>query len=333
MFIYIYIYIMPKCKNDMKRYYKGIEPSPKGLGYCAHAEKQGSKRKGKDGNMWIIKVVKDSKRWFKYSKDEPKNFNCNNFVIYKVPYKWRGRGKTYTQYTVLPGIKVNEKFYKWKSYNTFETKSSSLPKNIIKKRLTKTEIKKYCGTKKIANKINKRKKSKLYFISFGGVYDVPYVVYIGKDKIAYIYKIAEKNLDTYRLEDNQGLDANWKKWRKTIVERYTELVGKYKFINKFITDDAILLQLKKNKYLLIWQNIIGFEIEDTIKEFYAPVPGSYAVPYAFGDKFLYFMVEYPIVKIPIENFANLKTKKDKEKVYSSLFDYQDVSKIKQKKIN
>ena len=32
---------MPKCKNDPKKSYKGDEPSPKGLGYCAHAEKVG----------------------------------------------------------------------------------------------------------------------------------------------------------------------------------------------------------------------------------------------------------------------------------------------------
>jgi hypothetical protein len=25
-----------KCKNDPKRYYKGTEPSPKGLGYCGY---------------------------------------------------------------------------------------------------------------------------------------------------------------------------------------------------------------------------------------------------------------------------------------------------------
>ena len=30
---------MPKCKNDPKRTYKGTEPSPKGLGHCAHTEK------------------------------------------------------------------------------------------------------------------------------------------------------------------------------------------------------------------------------------------------------------------------------------------------------
>ena len=32
---------MPKCKNDPTKSYKGDEPSPKGLGYCAHAEKVG----------------------------------------------------------------------------------------------------------------------------------------------------------------------------------------------------------------------------------------------------------------------------------------------------
>ena len=33
---------MPKCKNDPNRNYKGDEPSPKGLGFCAHAEKLNS---------------------------------------------------------------------------------------------------------------------------------------------------------------------------------------------------------------------------------------------------------------------------------------------------
>lgn len=59
---------MPKCKNDSTRSYKGTEPSPKGLGYCAHAEKVGKKMKGKDGNMWIVKeVAGGSRRWTKIS--------------------------------------------------------------------------------------------------------------------------------------------------------------------------------------------------------------------------------------------------------------------------
>lgn len=36
---------MPKCINDPKKSYKGTEPSPKGLGYCAHSEKIGSEKK------------------------------------------------------------------------------------------------------------------------------------------------------------------------------------------------------------------------------------------------------------------------------------------------
>ena len=61
---------MPKCKNDPNRKYKGTEPSPKGLGWCAHGEKEGKKRKGKDGNIWIVKVVKNgSRRWIKCKKE------------------------------------------------------------------------------------------------------------------------------------------------------------------------------------------------------------------------------------------------------------------------
>lgn len=35
--------------------YKGNEPSPKGLGKCAHLLKEGTISKGKDGNKWIVK--------------------------------------------------------------------------------------------------------------------------------------------------------------------------------------------------------------------------------------------------------------------------------------
>jgi len=57
---------MPQCKNDPKRKYKGDEPSPKGLGWCAHGEKEGEVRKGRDGNKWIVKKVSSgSLRWVK----------------------------------------------------------------------------------------------------------------------------------------------------------------------------------------------------------------------------------------------------------------------------
>jgi len=64
---------MPKCKNDESKSYKGDEPSPKGLGYCAHAEPEGSRKKGKDGNMWEARTVDSgSKRWIKMNENKLK---------------------------------------------------------------------------------------------------------------------------------------------------------------------------------------------------------------------------------------------------------------------
>lgn len=68
---------MPACKNDSKRYYKGTEPSPKGNGWCAHAEKVGKRRKGRDGKMWQVKsssrkhTTKRVKRWVRVKTSRP----------------------------------------------------------------------------------------------------------------------------------------------------------------------------------------------------------------------------------------------------------------------
>lgn len=59
---------MPTCKNDDSKYYKGTEPSPKGMGWCAHAEKVNSRKRGRDGNIWQVKKVGKSKRWMKVRK-------------------------------------------------------------------------------------------------------------------------------------------------------------------------------------------------------------------------------------------------------------------------
>lgn len=59
---------MPKCKNDPTRTYKGTEPSPKGNGYCAHAETLGTQKKGADSKMWYVTQTKQGvKRWSKVS--------------------------------------------------------------------------------------------------------------------------------------------------------------------------------------------------------------------------------------------------------------------------
>ena len=60
---------MPFCKNDPKKTYKGNEPSPKGLGYCAHAEDIGKIRTGLNNKKWIVSVTeKGVKRWIIYKK-------------------------------------------------------------------------------------------------------------------------------------------------------------------------------------------------------------------------------------------------------------------------
>lgn len=57
---------MPICLNDKTKTYKGTEPSPKGLGYCAHSEKLGTKKVGLEGKWWwIVKSINDIKKWVK----------------------------------------------------------------------------------------------------------------------------------------------------------------------------------------------------------------------------------------------------------------------------
>lgn len=46
---------MPVCKGEYGTYYRGDEPSPKGLGYCARSEGVGKRRKGNDGDMWVVR--------------------------------------------------------------------------------------------------------------------------------------------------------------------------------------------------------------------------------------------------------------------------------------
>ena len=87
---------MPKCKNDPKKSYKGTEPSPKGLGFCAHSEKIGKVRKGLDDNTWKIEAnIKGVKRWVKQKsksikKNASENVIKNNKIIYKNYYIYSG---------------------------------------------------------------------------------------------------------------------------------------------------------------------------------------------------------------------------------------------------
>ena len=54
---------MPKCINDPKRSYTGKEPSPKGFGLCAHAEKEGTRKKGTDNENNNTLVCRKTKKY------------------------------------------------------------------------------------------------------------------------------------------------------------------------------------------------------------------------------------------------------------------------------
>ena len=59
-------------KNASPRPYKGTEPSPKGRGYCAHAEEIGKVRIGKDKKKWVVRQVSNgSKRWMAVATRKP----------------------------------------------------------------------------------------------------------------------------------------------------------------------------------------------------------------------------------------------------------------------
>ena len=64
---------MPKCKNNLKKTYKGTEPSPKGKGWCEGGMEEGVTKKGTDGNKWIVASNKlGHKRWKKDTKTKSK---------------------------------------------------------------------------------------------------------------------------------------------------------------------------------------------------------------------------------------------------------------------
>lgn len=57
------------CKCNKSKKYSGNEPSPKGLGYCAHCTPLHVTMKGKDGNLWENVKFKNSRRWVKVRED------------------------------------------------------------------------------------------------------------------------------------------------------------------------------------------------------------------------------------------------------------------------
>ena len=58
-----------QCNCDTSRTYIGNEPSPKGLGFCAHCTPLNVTMKGLDGNLWENQKYTKGKRWIKVRVD------------------------------------------------------------------------------------------------------------------------------------------------------------------------------------------------------------------------------------------------------------------------
>jgi hypothetical protein len=73
---------MPKSKDGCR--YRGTEFSPKGIGLCAHLQPVGTRKEGRDGNIWIVKSDKNgTKRWFRETAaaSSPKKRTRRNSII------------------------------------------------------------------------------------------------------------------------------------------------------------------------------------------------------------------------------------------------------------
>ena len=156
---------MPLCKNDPKRKYKGDEPSPKGLGWCAHGEKEGKVRKGLDGNKWVVKKVSSgSLRWVKDNTKKItikklKKISKNHAIKHKndLKYKWIKTKQT-NDFNFNTYLSVNAKFNKLDTIIELKNKNKNYTLSYFSVNMYDNEAKGY-----IPVKLHKILKNKYYF--------------------------------------------------------------------------------------------------------------------------------------------------------------------------
>jgi len=124
---------MPKCHNDPSKTYKGTEPSPKGRGYSAHAERVGSVMKGIDNKMWKVQLIKNkTKRWIRV-KSITKKIKKETKKTVKLQLKQELK-ETTDKYTKL-NKELSTKISDLKNtLNQLEKDKKSLKKNYEKKK-------------------------------------------------------------------------------------------------------------------------------------------------------------------------------------------------------
>ncbi len=107
---------MPKCLNHSKATYKGTEPSPKGLGYCARVGKVGTEMQGRDGRIWVIRANKAGTKQWKPLSGTLTPLPKTHDIVSLAPLRFR----------MVIGYYRNEKKYA-KKHSHFTDKSNARP--------------------------------------------------------------------------------------------------------------------------------------------------------------------------------------------------------------
>ena len=314
---------MPTCINDHLKHYKGDEPSPKGHGFCAHAEKVGTIKKGLDGNKWIVtKTSTGSRRWTKLkttskklkikkvskklkikkasnkiAKNKLKKLDCKRFAIYEKPGFLFGK-------TELIGLEGDVKgtIHKYVSYNNFDPMPSEIPSGFKKRKLKNDNylsrfIQNYCDNDPLKIYPDDDEFKKIYKSG---------KQYLTLDNGGYTHLVhINKNVSIYENGYNDN-DINYIKF----IKKYNVLkiyIGKSIKCNMTNISDgygpkydgnSILLKISKNTYVSIGRDVYEFSIDDDIVEYHSPVGGdSVPYPFAIGKNNIFFLVEKKYISI------------------------------------
>ena len=122
-----------KCLNDASKTYTGNEPSPKGRGFCAHAERVGTVMKGTDNSMWKVQLIKNkTKRWIRVKSITKKKKNEEKRTV-KIQLKHELKEKTDKYLKLKKEITIKMTDLK-NTLNQLEKDKKSLKKNYEKKK-------------------------------------------------------------------------------------------------------------------------------------------------------------------------------------------------------
>ena len=302
-----------RCFNDAASTYKGFEPSPKGRGYCAHAEQVGTQMKGRDERTWIVKeYAKGLKRWIPLrttskranvppsTRTKPSSPSaCEHFVYLK-----RKQPKYRLQNELIGRLVNGRTFYEWQRYNTFADKPRMLTRPFLDKfermPMSPAQLRTYCGDKTLVKdaslntSLHKGYTNK-HFIQHNGDW---LCMVCFKFKRAHVFTI--KDGADLAIEPDDPYESDWLYTHRLLTCPCTRMFEASdtsdEYESGYAPGHTILLQNKTHQYTYIGDEIYQFDTEDTIQTYYC-AEGSSFVPYpvAIGTAYAYFLLDHTCV--------------------------------------